>query len=217
MKLLNVKSVSALALSIAVSTAAFAKFTPYTPDPEDFKVVKSSLRVPVHFKPQLEAQDKAAQAQEEYDISYRKIIREKGVAAAKYCGQKAISATENIIEFGPVKYAINMAVAYGAVTEFGGPFIDFALDISGAVAGAVVGPAGPAVASGLKFVNKAMDWIPGVREAKNVLIAAAVKDFVAPGAIGAAKLVYNNAGTVYNGAAKAASYLANWWNGAAVK
>ena len=217
MKSFNIKSVSALALSLAVSTAAFAKFPAYTPDSEDFEVVSnlplaSNAVVPASLQMHLDAQDKAAQAQEEYTNSYQNMIVKNGTEVVKYCGQKAVDTAVGIADFGPVKYAVNMAGAYIMVDNL--PVIDTALDILGAASAPIVGPVGPAVATGLKFVNKVADWIPGVHEAKNLLVAAAIKDFAVPSAVGVAKFAYNNAGTVYNGVARGFNYLSNWYNGA---
>jgi hypothetical protein len=211
MKLLNVKNVSVLALSVAISTAAFAN---KDLDIATFEEMNTIATVPANFQSHLEMQDKAAQAQEEYNNSYQNVILQNGVAAAKFCGQKAIDATTGLAEFAPVKYAINMAGAFVAVDAFGTPIIEAGLDILGAAVVPVVGPVGPVVATGLKLVNRAADWIPPVKAVKNVLIANAVKDYVVPGAVGAAKFVYNNAGTIYDGAAATANYLNNWWYGA---
>ena len=64
MKLLNVKNVSVLALSVAISTAAFAN---KDLDIATFEEMNTIATVPANFQSHLEMQDKAAETQEEYN------------------------------------------------------------------------------------------------------------------------------------------------------
>lgn len=109
----------------------------------------------------------------------------KHMAVALWFGKIALGASEDAKAYNIAE----LAAAYTASENVGYATINLGADVFALVATPVLGPVGPVVAGVIKGANRASEYVPVLRQFKNMVAASATKKYVLPTAVKISKVV----------------------------
>jgi hypothetical protein len=174
--------------------------------------IKKNQAVIEQYKAEVEGagahQTKAIAA---YDATPSRLAVRAAAATAGLVGDAAIATAKFAARqvFKGVQEAAELSLAYTASQAYGYQAVDAVLATAAAIAAPVAGPAVLGTISGLRAMNTASEWIPGVREVKHAGLALVGTHYVLPVAKSAAGLAYDAAPVVWNATKSVASSA---WN-----
>jgi len=235
--MMNMFKVTASVVVLSMAAPAFAG-VPFPKDPVG-DMVESFCHVPVVPKSVLDAQLDIKKNQAviaEYDADVEKASADQTKAIAAYdatparLAVRAAAATANFVGdaaiatgkfaarqvFKGVQEAAELSLAYAASQVYGYQAVDTVLATAAAVAAPVAGPAVLGTISGLRAMNTASEWIPGVRDVKHAGLALVGTHYVIPVAKSVAGFAYDNAPAAWNAtktvASSAWNAVSSGWN-----
>lgn len=229
--------VTAGVVALSMVAPAFAG-VPFPKDPVG-DVVESFCHVPVAPKSIVDAELDIKKNQAviaEYNAELKKAGDHQTAAIAAYdatpsrLAVRAATAVAGLVgdaAIGTAKFAVRqvlkgaqeageLALTYTASQAYGYQAVDAVLATAAAVAAPVAGPAVLGTISGLRAMNTASEWIPGVREVKHAGLALVGTHYVLPVAKSVAGLACDAAPVVWSAtktvASSAWNAVSSGWN-----